>query len=363
MARDERPEPGRGHRPGGHPARVEAGARGRQPPRLPHHDRPPPHRRPAPGGRSPAPAGAARRGGRERRRPRPGPRLGPRRGGAGPAPGQPPRDRALSLLREAVRRRDIATGRGPAGHREVPGLLRRAQPARDPRRDGSDEMTTRSDDLHVLLGAYVLGGLSDDEHRSFSEHLRTCAMCQTELGQVSGLPRLLDLAGPQGGPHLADPPAALPPEPLLVEPDDSRAAALLDEVGRRRRRRRTWLSAGGAAAAVAVFAGGAWLGPQIVAQTTPTPPTTHVEAAAMPGSSVQIDIALVTRGWGTQLDIACEDMPTKGELALWVIDRKGHATTAASWRATPAGYSKVTGATALRPNEIEALEVRTGTGQ
>ena len=47
-------------------------------------------------------------------------------------------------------------------------------------------------------------------------------------------------------------------------------------------------------------------------------------------------------------------MPTDGELALWVIDAKGKATTAASWRATAAGYSRVTGATALRPNEIQA---------
>jgi hypothetical protein len=88
-----------------------------------------------------------------------------------------------------------------------------------------------------------------------------------------------------------------------------------------------------------------------------------VVAAAAPGSSVKIDVALVTRGWGTQLDIDCEDMPTKGELLLWVIDRHGKATTAASWRATPTGYSRVTGATALRTNEIQSLEVRNDSGR
>ena len=117
------------------------------------------------------------------------------------------------------------------------------------------------------------------------------------------------------------------------------------------------------------FAGGAWLGPSLVATTTPapaasaTPAAAHVAVAAVPGSSVRIDVALVKRGWGTQLDIDCEDMPTNGELALWVIDAKGKATTAASWRATAAGYSRVTGATALSPNEIQTLEVRTGTGK
>jgi anti-sigma-K factor RskA len=223
-------------------------------------------------------------------------------------------------------------------------------------------MTTASDDLHVLLGAYVLGGLSDEDHRAFSEHLRSCRQCQAEIGQVSGLPRLLDLAGPEGGPHLSDTPVAVP-APLLTDHDDEHLLTLLGEVGRRRRRRRTWMSVVAAAAAVLLFAGGAWLGPQLLTSTTPTLPTTHVAAQAVAGSQVRIDIALVTRGWGTQLDIDCEDMPTNGELALWVIDGSGKATTAASWRATPAGYSRVTGATALRPNEIRALEVRTGTGR
>ncbi len=226
-------------------------------------------------------------------------------------------------------------------------------------------MNPGSDDLHVLLGAYVLGGLSDEDHRAYSEHLRTCVACQTELGQVSGLPRLLDLAGPEGGPHLAVPDGGTlaVPAPHLTEPDDEHVTTLLAEVAHRRRRRRRWLSALAAAAAVLFFAGGAWLGPRLTATTTPTLPTTHVQAAAVPGSSVRVDIALVTRGWGTQLDIDCEDMPKEGELALWVIDAKGKATTAASWRATVGGYSRVTGATALRPNEIQALEVRTGTGK
>ena len=229
-------------------------------------------------------------------------------------------------------------------------------------------MNPGSDDVHVLLGAYVLGGLSDEDHRTYSEHLRTCGPCQAELGQVSGLPRLLDLAGPEGGPHLTDGPAAAP-EPLSAEQGDARVTTLLGEVSRRRRLRRVWLTALAAAAAVIFFAGGALLGPSLVATSTPTPVASatqaaaHVAVVAVPGSSVRIDVALVKRGWGTQLDIDCEDMPTNGELALWVIDAKGKATTAASWRATAAGYSRVTGATALNPNEIQTLEVRTGTGK
>lgn len=224
-------------------------------------------------------------------------------------------------------------------------------------------MTTGSDDLHVLLGAYVLGGLSDDDHRAFSEHLRTCGHCQTDLGQVSGLPRLLDLAGPEGGPLLATGADDGDRGPGSEPVEEANVARLLDEVGRRRRRRRGWLSAVAAAAAVLLFAGGVWLGPRLAPVSAPVPAATHVAAAAVSGSGVRVDIALVPRGWGTQLDIDCEDMPTQGELALWVVDRSGRAVTAASWRATAAGYSRVTGATALSPDQIGALEVRTGSGK
>ena len=223
-------------------------------------------------------------------------------------------------------------------------------------------MTTGSDERHVMLGAYVLGGLSDEEHSAFSEHLRTCGRCQAELGQVSGLPRLLDLAAPEGGPFLTGAVGgdAAPRERATEEENVVR---LLDEVGRRRRHRRHWLSAVAAAVAAVLFAGGAWLGPQLFSSSPPAPPTTHVAAAPVAGSGVRVDLALVTRGWGTQIDIDCEDMPTQGELALWVVDRSGRAVTAASWHATPGGYSRVTGATALPPSQIRSLEVRTDTGQ
>ncbi len=221
-------------------------------------------------------------------------------------------------------------------------------------------MTSGSDELHVLLGAYLLGGLSDADHRAFTEHLRTCADCQSELGQLSGLPRLLDLAGPVGGPHLS-PDAAFDRGPSGDA--DEQVAELLARVAQRRRTRRRWLAAVASAAAVALFGAGMWLGPRLTAP--PSLPTTHVVAAAEPGSgsAVRVDVALVTRGWGTQLDLACEDMPTDGELLLYVIDRKGAATPAASWRATPAGYSRLTGATALRPDEIRRLEIRDGDGE
>ena len=222
-------------------------------------------------------------------------------------------------------------------------------------------MTSGSDELHVLLGAYLLGGLSDADHRAFTEHLRTCADCQSELGQLSGLPRLLELARPVGGPHLS-PDAALE---LGASGDERRTRRGAARPGRpstahpaplARRR-----GGGGGRGGLRCRHCGSDRGSRLPR------PCRRLTSWPLPepgsGSPVRVDVALVTRGWGTQLDLACEDMPTDGELLLYVIDRQGTATPAASWRATPAGYSRLTGATALRPDEIQRLEIRDGDGR
>ncbi len=57
-------------------------------------------------------------------------------------------------------------------------------------------MTTRQDDTHLLLGAFVLGGLSDEDVAEFRNHLRSCAQCRLELDRVAGLPRVLEVVRP-----------------------------------------------------------------------------------------------------------------------------------------------------------------------
>ena len=200
-------------------------------------------------------------------------------------------------------------------------------------------------DPHVLLGAFVLGGLSDDDHHAFTEHLRTCGQCQAEFGQVSGLPRLLDLVVPDDVP----------------EPASSGLTDLLAEV-RRRRGRQRWLR-GAAASVLAMLClwGGVAIAPHLASQ--PDRPTVHYSAIATNGSTVQVDVSLVSRGWGTQFEIDCEKMPLTGQLALWVVDQQGHATPVASWNATPTGYATVTAASAIRTAQMRSLQVRTATGE
>ena len=57
-------------------------------------------------------------------------------------------------------------------------------------------MNDQTESLHILLGAFVLGGLSPGDRQAFSEHLSSCQKCRHELDQVAGIPRLLDLIAP-----------------------------------------------------------------------------------------------------------------------------------------------------------------------
>lgn len=222
-------------------------------------------------------------------------------------------------------------------------------------------MTSAPDDLHMLLGAYVLGGLSDEDHRAFTEHLRTCTGCQQELGQLSGLPRLLSLVDqpPTEQPYAAELAPAAPAEGRAAGSGAKGLPDLLAEARRRRRRRHGWLAAAASVAAIGLFGAGSWLGPALL---DPPPPSEHYTATAPAGSAAQVGVDLVTRGWGTQLDLACTNMPVGQEIVVYVRDATGRESPAGSWLGTRSGYARVTGATALRPEQIRSIEVRTADG-
>jgi hypothetical protein len=55
-----------------------------------------------------------------------------------------------------------------------------------------------------LLGAYLLGGLSDTEEAAVEAHLAHCARCQAECGELECVPGWLDLLKPADFPLAAD---------------------------------------------------------------------------------------------------------------------------------------------------------------
>ena len=208
-------------------------------------------------------------------------------------------------------------------------------------------------DVHQLLGAFVLGGLSPQEHHTFTTHLRGCETCQQEAAQLSGLPSLLALADPAAVPvgtlEMGAPEAEQPVPPT----------ALLHAVRRRRLRTRWLLAAAAVVLVLGGVAGGVGLAPTLgggpdVAQ--------RLTATGTAGSSTSVQIDLVARGWGTQLDLQGRDLPTSGVLYLEVTDRHGRSWELASWSGVPSGRTTLSTACWMTPDAIRSLVIHTREG-
>ncbi|HEY8787642.1 MAG TPA: sigma-70 family RNA polymerase sigma factor [Actinopolymorphaceae bacterium] len=81
-----------------------------------------------------------------------------------------------------------APGRLSVEHSEVPMPLRRPCASCRLRRDGDPAMT---EDVHLPLGADVLGGLNAAERRAFEDHIDGCSRCRTELAELVPVAALL----------------------------------------------------------------------------------------------------------------------------------------------------------------------------
>ena len=214
-------------------------------------------------------------------------------------------------------------------------------------------MTAGHDELQVLMGAYVLGGLSDADHAAFATHLRDCPICQRELAQVSGIPRLLDLAS-EGA--LMPATAGSSAESPMPGP-----ATVLALVRARRRRSRLLTAVAAIVLAVAMLGAGTAIGMKL--GRTPTPAAAaRVSASPAVGSQASVQVAFVTKAWGTELQLEGDGLPTAGEMAVWVYDAGGRDTQVATWTATTTGKVKLTTACASQLGDIRRVELATAAG-
>jgi predicted anti-sigma-YlaC factor YlaD len=205
------------------------------------------------------------------------------------------------------------------------------------------------DQLHHLLGAYLLGGLDAADTGRFQEHLNVCAECRNELEDLKSLPSLLE---------------ALPvPDAVALtwhrspesETQDARAVppALLEGLAARRRKsRRRWSAVVGAVAAACLALG------FVAAPLLNQPPKPDASYSVEASSGLQVTVGLVRKNWGTELALEGRSMPLNGTLSLWVKDRAGAEDRACAWTATPSGRIRVTGATPVQLTSISEVELR-----
>ncbi len=245
------------------------------------------------------------------------------------------------------------------------------------------------DEVRVLLGALVLGGLSDNDRVTVTQHLRTCADCRAELAELAPLPGLLSRVPAEA----RDDPAR-----RAAEPADGQLAVLLAEVRRERatgrRRARVLVAAmiitvlGLGVVAVAprtattpnaptLAAPSVTASPSVTAapsvtaspSVTAVPPVspTPLPAAAVlvsaPGSTTSGDAALTAKAWGTSVQAKLSGLAGPGPFVMVVVGATGRTEQAATWSATPTKAADVTGATSMTPAAIAVVQIRDSEGR
>jgi hypothetical protein len=235
--------------------------------------------------------------------------------------------------------------------------------------------------------AFVLGALSDEERRAYTEHLRECPACRRSVTEFAPLPALLSRVP-------IDVVRSLDDDPDTQDMDDDTHVdllpALLARVGmeerRQRRARRNWFAAGAgiaaaAAAAVtlAVLPGGPFFstGSSPGSAARPTPSVSTQQAAdrsatltALQPTGMKVDVALTSVAWGTRVRITCTYPDTgygagpvgPSDHALVVRTAGGAEQQVATWGSVPGRQVTVEGATAIPLTAIRTLEVRDASG-
>lgn len=225
--------------------------------------------------------------------------------------------------------------------------------------------------------AYVLGALSSEDRQAFEEHLEGCDRCSRAVRDLAGLPGLLSRVDP----------ADVGPEAAGVPLPDSLLPDLLAAV-RRDRRRRSRVTVGVAAAATLLAVTGGLVvrdvldGPDgspsagTVADTTATPSPGTVPSEGPPlqqmsdvdGTAFDGWVALEAVPWGTRVTLRCRYPGGDGYAGpggdvsaptyRLVVRSAAGAERVAGWAAVAGEELTVVGATALRPDQITAVEVQ-----
>jgi hypothetical protein len=234
-------------------------------------------------------------------------------------------------------------------------------------------------------GAYVLGILEPDEHAAYERHLATCAVCQREVADFSGLPGVLAQLGPDGAMTLADEFDAGPgarfdaPVPLRPLPSVPRSNPVERELptpfeprGSRsqergvRRRQRRWRAVAAGLAAAACLAVGVLVGTRLV---TPAPTPSQVAMAPMQPVAASVpltaQVALTPFSGGTEVRMHCVyngGRPgVRWTLKMLVYPKSGEAPEQVStWTAAQGEDVRFAAATRFAPSDIGKVEIRKG---
>ena len=215
-------------------------------------------------------------------------------------------------------------------------------------------MSTEHDSIRILIGAYVLGGLSEADRRTLETHLPACDECRDELASFAPLtgllrraPHAFDQTPSEWAEHVAPGDAPGRPPQRLEDPHRIGSA--------RRRNARLQRLLLVAAAVVLVAALGVAVLLKSGQRHQPSGPTVAFSTAT--GYTVTGRATLVAKPWGTSVTIALANLPAQGPFTLRISSADGRTEPACTWATTPTATAAVTGGTSTHLSDIHAIMV------
>ena len=201
-----------------------------------------------------------------------------------------------------------------------------------------------TEDIHLLLGAYILGGLDAHERRLFEAHLDQCTRCRDDVASAAPLPALLSKV---------DADDLLTPD---TERDSDITGLLLAAAAARRAARRRTVRRATAAGAITMVAAAAVVA-VVVTISQPPPPSGDTLAMRPVRGEATGTVTLTEKPWGTAITLELKDMPRTGVFTLRTTDDGGATQSAANWAATANGVSVLQGATSIPMSSLRTLSV------
>jgi hypothetical protein len=222
-------------------------------------------------------------------------------------------------------------------------------------------VSAEHDELHRLLGGYLLGGLDEADTDLLDAHLRDCDECRGELDRLSPVPELLrrlpDAQRSAGA-------GAQPLISMSARPSPENIEGLLRRMRAERSRqnrmaRVRWL----AAAAVVLVA--AAIGFGVIRSNRETQPPQLLPSAqlvtaqfqAAQGSGLTGQAVLTPKVWGVSVALDMTKLTGAGPFKCQVRSLQGQVEQAAIWGPTPSGNAKVIGASSIQLRNVRSVMV------